>query len=307
MIFILFFVLEEIGACFVKNCETCSIQNPKICINCDSGYTRDRALGCIQSQNTEIILSGKLLIENCASYSNNTSCEACFEGYSLINNRCSPICKENCSCFEPNECLSNNSLNPTSCLNCAYCVNTVCTQCYTGYYLSGGYCYSCPSECTSCNGPYTCTGCDTGYYLSGGYCYSCSSECSSCTSYSTCTGCDTGYYLSGGYCYSCSYHCNSCTSYSTCTQCNANYYLTNNYCCDLQCSYCSSDQCYSCKAGYYESGGYCYSCFSNCNECDSNGDCYDCADGYSNENGYCEKYSKNPIAIIVSLLFVLIS
>ena len=274
---ILFLVFEEISACFVKNCETCSFQSPNICINCDSGYTRDRALGCIQSQNNQIILSGIFFIENCASYSNNTSCEACFEGYSLINNRCSPICKENCSCFEPNECLSNNSLNPTSCLNCAYCVNNVCTQCYTGNYLSGGSCYSCSSECSSCDGPYTCTGCDTGYYLSGGYCYSCS------------------------------YHCNSCTSYSTCTQCNANYYLTNNYCCDLQCSDCDYYQCYSCKAGYYESGGYCYSCFSNCNECDSNGDCYDCADGYSNENGYCEKYSKNPTAIIVSLLFVLIS
>ena len=113
MMLILFLVFEEISACFVKNCETCSFQSPNICINCDSGYTRDRALGCIQSQNNQIILSGIFFIENCASYSNNTSCEACFEGYSLINNRCSPICVEDCFCFEPNECLSDNSLNAT--------------------------------------------------------------------------------------------------------------------------------------------------------------------------------------------------
>ena len=113
MMLILFLVFEEISACFVKNCETCSFQSPNICINCDSGYTRDRALGCIQSQNNQIILSGIFFIENCASYSNNSTCEACFEGYSLINNRCNPICIEDCFCFEPNECLSDNSLNAT--------------------------------------------------------------------------------------------------------------------------------------------------------------------------------------------------
>ena len=201
MLFILFLVFEEINACLVQNCETCSIQSPNICINCDSGYTRDRALGCIQSQNSQIILSGKLLIENCASYSNNSTCEGCLEGYSLINNRCSPICKENCSCFEPNECLSTNSLSPVSCSsNCLSCTYSSCTQCYSGYYLSYNYCYSCSSDCYSCYNYNGCTQCNTGYYLSGSSCYPCSSNCDDCSSIFYCNDCKSGYSNDNGSC-----------------------------------------------------------------------------------------------------------
>ena len=56
--------------------------------------------------------------------------------------------------------------------NCMTCSGTVCTKCYSRYYLSGGSCYSCSSNCLSCTSYYNCYSCSSGYSLSSdGYCY----------------------------------------------------------------------------------------------------------------------------------------
>ena len=54
---------------------------------------------------------------------------------------------------------------------CSYCSGSTCMSCYTGYYLSSGYCYSCGSGCYSCSSYSYCSSCNSGYYMSGGYCY----------------------------------------------------------------------------------------------------------------------------------------
>ena len=307
MLFFLFFVSEKIDACLVQNCETCSFQSPNICINCDSGYTRDRVLGCIQSQNNQILQFGKFFIENCASYNSNSTCEACFEGYSLINSRCSPICKDNCSCFEPNECLEDTSIikDPSYCISRNLATNE-CIQCSSGFYLLEADCYSCTFHCSSCSSS-TCYQCDGGYYLSGGSCYSCPSQCSYCSNSYTCSQCNAGYYLYAGSCYSCPSKCSYCSESYSCTECNTDYYLKNGYCCGYQCSSCYSYGCSQCNIGYYSSGFDCYSCPSDCDYCYSSTYCYQCADGYSNEHGSCEKSSKVPIVLILSLVFVIVS
>ena len=188
----------EINACMVKNCETCSFVNPNICINCNQGYTRNRALGCaVVSQNNQIIQFGVILIENCASYTNDSTCETCFVGYSLINNRCSPICKENCSCFEPNECFEVNLFITIGCIdNCEYCISNQCFQCNAGYYLSTNVCYACYSSCSICSDYETCIQCSPGNFLLEGYCISCfDRNCFSCSDSNTCIQCNTNYYL----------------------------------------------------------------------------------------------------------------
>ena len=81
---------------------------------------------------------------------------------------------------------------------CIACMQLVNCQLSTG--LKYGNCsqYVCIS-CSSTSA-YSCYSCDSGYYLSGGYCYYCPSSCYSCTSSSWCTSCYSGYYLSNGYC-----------------------------------------------------------------------------------------------------------
>src|SRR3990167_7254783 len=54
------------------------------------------------------------------------------------------------------------------------------------------------SSCNFCyaNQRSNCTSCTSGYYLSGGWCYTCGSNCNSCSSYSYCYSCNTGYQMS---------------------------------------------------------------------------------------------------------------
>ena len=76
-----------------------------------------------------------------------------------------------------------------------------CLQCYTGYYLSSGRCYSCPSGCYSCSSSSYCNSCKSTYYLTNtNTCYSCSTGCATCQDAFTCTQCSSSYYLSGTSC-----------------------------------------------------------------------------------------------------------
>lgn len=53
-----------------------------------------------------------------------------------------------------------------------------------------------PSSCANCDGDSTiCQICNNGYYLSGGRCYNCQSNCLTCLSNTQCSTCTPGTYL----------------------------------------------------------------------------------------------------------------
>src|ERR1044071_8242766 len=73
-------------------------------------------------------------------------------------------------------------------------------------------CLSCPSH------PSICTNCKSGFYMSGGSCSSCRYGCQICYNGSSCSMCKSGYFLDdSNNCQSCRYPCNTCTDYNTCT------------------------------------------------------------------------------------------
>ena len=121
-----------------------------------------------------------------------------------------------------------------------------CTQCEPRYYLSSGFCYSCPGNCISCSNLYYCLTCDVGYYW---YTGSCESTCPS------------GYGINGTYCSVCSItNCAICTTnYSSCTTCSPGYFVSSNSClrcstASSKCTSAASDACSDCLPGYYLSG-----------------------------------------------------
>lgn len=125
--------------------------------------------------------------------------------------------------------LAGSSLAITNCKSEGYdqAGYYVCSQCYTGYYLSSTrtQCLSCPSSCSSCIAYNSCQACSSGYFLNGVSCSSCSSGCSSCTNYNSCQSCKSGYYyislsLSCGTCIS---NCNTCYDSKTCSSCAFTY------------------------------------------------------------------------------------
>jgi hypothetical protein len=111
--------------CLIENCEACSESSSSICINCMNGFIRDKHLGCRKIMNhTENSLKQLEVIENCKEYSE-FGCKECREGYNVFNNRCSPICSEDCTCFYSYECLEIRRLQ-TSCVAGLY----GCSKCY---------------------------------------------------------------------------------------------------------------------------------------------------------------------------------
>lgn len=76
---------------------------------------------------------------------------------------------------------------PVSCQNCSS--STVCTQCQNGYFLNtNNTCVQCQvSGCSNCStGVSVCSGCFTGFYLKNQECIACSGYCSSCNGNNLC-------------------------------------------------------------------------------------------------------------------------
>ena len=208
----------------ISNCEAYSKENSDICINCHHGYKRDFSKGC-----TKIHESSELSnfhIENCEVFYSESECLHCSSGYKLYNSRCSPICLENCSCFEPYECIEATPRKIQSCSdNCEQCTNsTTCNLCYNGYYLQGtNTCVQCSPGCLSCTNETVCTSCDYGYALGGTKCLPCSDSCETCYILNgdinngiSCDSCKTGFYLTQDQnCEICADPCNDCISNST--------------------------------------------------------------------------------------------
>lgn len=98
--------------------------------------------------------------------------------------------------------------------------------------------------CSSCRANGACRTCSSGYYLSGGTCIACSTNCLACTS-TSCTSCNSGYTASGTNCLNttCVANCQTCTnstSSTTCTSCNSGYSLDSSNLCQVSSSNASS-------------------------------------------------------------------
>ena len=196
-------------------------------------------------------------------------------------------------------------------IGCSNCVNNICYACYSssGYYLSNGACFICPSQCYTCNNYSSCNSCYIGFSLIGGNCISntssCPYGCSDCVN-KTCYSCTSGYYLSNGMCSGCSFECYSCNNYSSCNACNTGFSLIGGNCssdtnyCTYSCSNCVNKTCYSCNSGYYLSSGYCNTCTAECNSCNSYSSCNACNSGYfPSSNGYCYSTPEISMSIII--------
>lgn len=172
-------------------CATCSATDPSICTSCISGYTYNEQA-----------------TQNCqpdTTCNNNGSCSNCPFGFamSVVNNEATCVqCSSGCSRCDPN--------NANKCL-----------ACFTGSYLNGTTCASCPSNCYMCSSPTMCYMCVSGFVaqqaatqqssnavgsspMMGTYpvtCLACSGNCATCMNTpTTCLTCQSGFSLSGNRC-----------------------------------------------------------------------------------------------------------
>ena len=126
-----------IGTCYLCddfNCQSCSIESPNICNNCNIGFI---AAGgkCYQicSQPQCIICDP----------SSSSQCITCISSYfvNITNGQC-------LLCADAPKCTSCVPTNPTTCLSCS-----------NGFYLnpSSSLCIACPSFCSRCTSATFCT------------------------------------------------------------------------------------------------------------------------------------------------------
>jgi len=178
--------------------------------------------------------------------------------------------------------------------------------CPNGYYSNGAVCNACPHGCSVCSSSTLCSNCTSGYVLTGGLCYetcpaatfqsanlvenvkiclSCSSNCLNCTSAYNCSACQTNYHLQDGLCtrncsnfyylspnagcLRCSANCLKCTNASYCLQCFSSFMY--NHACIL-----------SCPTSAYPvlSNMTCQDCQSPCLTCSSQHTCLSCISNY---------------------------
>ena len=134
----------------------------------------------------------------CHIITGSINCYSCRTGfYGLACNlKCSPHCRSsscdrtsgNCSScdsgWEGSKCdIQCIGISTTGCRKCKrlglWSTRSVCTDCYSRYYLSNGICSPCIPNCYSCNNNRTCNYCDSGYF--GDSCTKCIDKCSRCT------------------------------------------------------------------------------------------------------------------------------
>ena len=155
-------------------------------------------------------------------------------------------------------------------------------------------------NCEICKTKTTCKTCVTNYYVKGGKCYSCPSNCKSKkTDNCLCETCYDGTYLDSNYfCSSCPDNCAKCNDSNTCTQCNDGYFILNNKCsqCNTNCLKCeaSRNHCTACESTkfLFEDENYCYDCPNNCKQKGSSDcRCTKCNEGYELNKGQCNACS----------------
>ena len=313
-------------------CSTC-FSLPTNCTSCPTGLSLYNN-GCRSSCPTGFWTFNQICYlcdSSCyeCSAGTNNDCTSCSSGYFLDVNQCKACsinCKEcqqnNIYCIscnvgtylnDDNECVNEcpqgywaNSLNNlceicnSNCLNCSFGTYNSCISCNSGYYLKGGECQLCFSNCSECNGlDKFCTDCAISHYLYQGICgiycpdgywknplYRrcdlCDSSCLTCISPGTsinCLNCANGSYLINNMCFLCSNACATCEKTSTnCSKCASNYNFIDNQCL------------LECPKGYYALDNSCFLCNVLCIECTgpTEYECSSCGDGQTLVGTHCE-------------------
>jgi len=193
---------DETGQSVCKDCE-----EDNYCINgaktaCEKGYGAN-----VKSSQCESCADKIAYCEECTNLSTCTKCSA---GFYLQDGICIP-CEAGY--------YSADGVNKTAC-GAGKNSNSGATTCY-----------SCPSNCNTCSSASVCTECKSGYTLSGGSCAtSCSvANCATCASGSTtvCKTCKSGYHavdFGNGSLKLCVKDVVGCTGLSvtsSCTQCDS--------------------------------------------------------------------------------------
>ena len=147
---------------------------------CDYRYTKKNHSSCIKCP------------QNCdyCTYDNQThktNCTSCYSGYVINSEKTCTFCGEGCEyCY-----LSNNS-------------EPICTDCYSGTFVSYNNCLICPDGCKACEyndkNQINCTKCKSQYaLLNNGTCEKCPSGCYKCKASDNgeieCLDCYGGYAL----------------------------------------------------------------------------------------------------------------
>lgn len=153
-----------------KPCDKCDRRG---CSSCIQGYRRDRG-GCVIDlscgTSCQVCPVGSFLlgglsggcgqcVRDCSSCTDTTSCQECFEGFYLNDQKQCSRCENNCDiCKGKDECK----------------------VCHRGYLLRkfdedlyDDQCTQCSSNCASCaDYPNQCTSCPNGYRMNGTRCIS---------------------------------------------------------------------------------------------------------------------------------------
>ena len=239
------------------NCAQCSLANIGICTSCLPGYYFNSAQVCTACSQTACLSCTALACTSCmagwmlspslncmkkcilpcatCSETDPSVCLSCVAGFTL-NSQATQNCQPDTACNGNGTCsncpfgfamvVSNNSAKCTQCVSsCARCnPNNAnqCLSCYSGSFLNGSTCASCPSSCSMCSSPTMCFMCASGFVAQqaatqqsskmttmssstmGTYpvtCLACASPCATCVnSPTTCLSCQSGFMKSGNRC-----------------------------------------------------------------------------------------------------------
>ena len=163
--FAAFIALSAGTLCLVDNCQECSSSSPYICLGCETSFNLTSS-GCLYSE-------GYIneFPPNCILFRENKSCLKCAEEYHELNGFCQADCYDDCLCFKPYDCISEDMKND----KIAY-TDTDDKKCIEG--------------CLKCNSTETCTECKKGYYKNNtDKCSKCDSLCETCSSSEYCDTC----------------------------------------------------------------------------------------------------------------------
>jgi proprotein convertase subtilisin/kexin type 5 len=144
--------------------------SPNTCSQCVNGYS---------------LSSGACVVKNCSAKNclicqsgSTTKCSTCASGFTVNSNfQCQVSCSAGqvlingvCSCPLGTYSQTANTCTPCSDYHCISCTINSCNQCCQGYYPSGSACYSCMSNCLTCNDGTSCLRCRPPYVYSNGQC-----------------------------------------------------------------------------------------------------------------------------------------
>ena len=236
------------AACF-STCKTCD--SSTVCTSCLTGYYLDT--------NTCLPCPG-----SCTTCTSLTSCNSCGPGFILTNSVCNYECPLNCEfCKDKQTCIECSlgyylesgvcNLCRSPCSTCTSSKD--CTDCVEGYRFENN---KCKSNCKEFEKG-ICSECLSGYYLSGGVCLECITPCTECSSKTKCLECDLGYTLENGFCVQCPTGCSECNDLNACSKCSSGYRAYDDKClpCSANCLECTASKCKKCKQGFTKSGGIC--------------------------------------------------